>query len=88
MKLAEAKAEAEARAFGMSEKSMGLVQVSEGEASWVTDLERQEKSLMLMGKSISQQTASLDKIKSGKTKKDDDMDHFEDQMNAALDQPI
>jgi hypothetical protein len=22
------------------------------------------------------------------TKKDDDMDHFEDQMNAALDQPI
>ena len=41
-----------------------------------------------MGKSISQQTASLDKIKSGKAKKDDDMDHFEDQMNAALDQPI
>jgi hypothetical protein len=39
-------AEAEARAFEMSEKSMGLVQVSEGEASWVTDLERQEKSLM------------------------------------------
>jgi hypothetical protein len=38
----------------MSEKSMGLVQVSEGEASWVTDLERQEKSLMEMGKSISQ----------------------------------
>ena len=76
----------------MSEKSMGLVQVSEGEASWVTDLERQEKSLMEMGKSISQQTASLNKklLKPTKvsTKKDDDMDHFEDQMNAALDQPI
>ena len=76
----------------MSEKSMGLVQVSEGEASWVTDLERQEKSLMEMGKSISQQTASLDKkllkLTKVSTKKDDDMDHFEDQMNAALDQPI
>lgn len=74
----------------MSEKSMGLVQVGEGEASWVTDLERQEKSLMEMGKSISQQTGSLDKKKPGKvsTKKDEDMDHFEDQMNAALDQPI
>ena len=75
----------------MSEKSMGLVQVSEGEASWVTDLERQEKSLMEMGKSISQQTASLDKKLLKPTKvstKKDDMDHFEDQMNAALDQPI
>ena len=74
----------------MSEKSMGLVQVSEGEASWVTDLEKQEKSLMEMGKSVSKQTASLEKIKAGKRaiKKEDDMDHFEDQMNAALDQPI
>ena len=62
----------------MSEKSMGLVQVSEGEASWVTDLERQEKSLMEMGKSISQQTASLDKkllkLTKVSTKKDDDME--------------
>lgn len=47
---------------------------------------------MEMGKSISQQTSSLDKKLSKSTKvsakKDEDMDHFEDQMNAALDQPI